>query len=479
MATYTGTEFHATAGNDHYISTAAAYENNGAGIAFSSLHVFGNAVGPETPEAQLAGLTVDLVNGTITNDQGLEATLEGWFEKIYLTGFDDAVVGDEKDQVFSGGDGADAFEGGGGNDTLSYKYETTQFGVIVDIAGGRARDPYGNIDTFSNISNIIGTVHADFLLGDENANVFNFVGGGQFNTTVDPFFNGGNLADGRGGIDTVDYSEHSFFGSPSTIDLSKGTAIHDDGVADLLINIENVVGSRYQETIIGDDQDNEINGVYGRDSLFGNGGEDRIHVHTGDTFLINGPTVTADGGSGYDVLVATAADWENDAGLSWQIKASGSATFYSGNPNGVDSFVATDFEEIQFADRTVDLLAGPTASDVEHYRFYDAATGEHAWTSDRDGITTWMKEEETQPELFEGNAFGTYAAGTAGTTAIELDDEVAYVLASQAEGTIALHVFEKPDGDLFYTAGEGEKDIILTGIPSFEYQGVIGYVEGA
>jgi len=479
MTTYVGTAFHATVSGDHYVSTASADENDGAGLSFSiPFSRYLGAVGPETPEPQLAGLTVDLVNGTITNDAGLGATLEGWFEEIRLTGFDDTVRGDGRDQVFYGGDGADTFDGGGGNDTLSYRDDQTAFGVMVDIAAGRARDPYGNIDTFTNISNVIGTKHADLLLGDDGANVLIPNGFGNTLDPHDPVFRGGDIIDGRGGIDTVDFRSQSNVSQVGvTIDLSKGRVEYYDGSYDLLINIENVTGTGYGDRIIGNDQDNVIKGIYGSDGLYGKGGEDTIHLHFGTT-LLYGSSVRADGGTGYDVIEATeytsTSTWP-----TWQTTATGEIMLQWPYFRGRDTFKATDVEEIRFADRTIDLLAGPTTSDVEHYRFYDAATGEHAWTSDRDGITTWMNEEEIQPELFEGNAFGTYAAGTAGTTAVELDDEVAYVLASQAEGTIALHVFEKPDGDLFYTAGEGEKDIILTGIPSFEYQGVIGYVEGA
>jgi serralysin len=57
-----------------------------------------------------------------------------------------------------------------------------------------------------------------------------------------------------------------------TVDLSKGYAIDGFGDRDSIKNIEEVNGTRFSDTIIGNNKDNKLRGGEGNDILKGNGG---------------------------------------------------------------------------------------------------------------------------------------------------------------------------------------------------------------
>ena len=74
-----------------------------------------------------------------------------------------------------------------------------------------------------------------------------------------------------------------------------------------LLSIENVIGTRYDDVVYGNDFKNYIKGSFGADLIHGMGGDDRIkggagaddlHGRQGDDFLDGGPdSDTADGGA--------------------------------------------------------------------------------------------------------------------------------------------------------------------------------------
>ena len=95
---------------------------------------------------------------------------------------------------------------------------------------------------------------------------------------------------GGTGSDTADYSSST---NGVTVNLSISAAqdtIHAG--TDTLSGIENVTGSRYNDTLTGDSNDNVITGGQGNDTLSGGSGSDTFIYHVGD----GNDTVT--GGSG-------------------------------------------------------------------------------------------------------------------------------------------------------------------------------------
>lgn len=242
----------------------------------------------------------------------------------------DIVDGGDGDDVLNGGSDtvADTLSGGDGNDTLSFGandsldggagYDHLATGVAVNqfsIAAGpdgtySARQILGKATrrsaTFDNIEAVrfsndtraywitSGPSVADnkrdhfsdheILLGTTGANTM--LGGGGNDILLG--LGGGDSLDGGEGIDTVSYLD---VGAGMNVNLSLGTASQTGQTwTDRLANIENVVGSLFNDTIIGNGVANFIWGNDGNDSIVGG---DEANAGAGDTI---------DGGAGDDVI---------------------------------------------------------------------------------------------------------------------------------------------------------------------------------
>ncbi len=102
-------------------------------------------------------------------------------------------------------------------------------------------------------------MNVEVLIGGTGDDVFVFSAAATFPGTL----NGGD------GADTLDYSGYA---SAVTVDLSTNTATGINSV----INTENIIGSDFDDVLMGDDNDNEITGGMGTDTLTGLGGTTAI-----------------------------------------------------------------------------------------------------------------------------------------------------------------------------------------------------------
>ena len=249
----------------------------------------GNDLEIGTPEAdRIRGFgSVDLLRGGGGND-----TIEGGNGP-------DSLYGDQGNDRISGGSGDDVIRGGRGNDTLD---------------GGEGEDIVrGDRDN----DRIMGSAGADFI-------------------------------DGGPGYDTVDYSQSPrqggggfFFYDGVIVDLSSSTQIylgeggHAEG--DILVGIEAVIGSPYDDSIEVDD----YGGFFGggdavRHRAYGGGGDDvlwgregdYLNGGAGDDRLTTARGGTLNGGPGADTFrffgpadETTIEDFDPDEGdqidLSW------------------------------------------------------------------------------------------------------------------------------------------------------------------
>ncbi len=190
---------------------------------------------------------------------------------------------------------ADTLIGGAGDDTLR---------------GGRGRD-----ELIGNAGNdqIFGGKGDDSLSGGEGDDELN---GGDENDTIE----GGAGADtinGGSGVDTASYANSA---EAVQIDLSRGSDSQSGGEAegDVLISIENVTGSDFDDAITGTNGRNVIDGGAGDDTLDGKGGSDTINGGAGDDVIIAGNAGgrVFDGGAGDDTLRITSNDDLRDDDLS-------------------------------------------------------------------------------------------------------------------------------------------------------------------
>lgn len=224
-------------------------------------------------DASPSGVVVDLAAGTAQDGHGGTDTLAG-IEGVWGSAFDDILRGGDPAngsgaidgfEFFRGGAGNDLIDGGAGYDRVDYNNSPT--GVVVQLGGssdGFAEDGFGGTDTLVNIEAVRGSSFADELYGSDDAPFESLEGRG-----------GNDLIDGGGGIDRADY-----VGSPSavTVNLNTGTAQDGWGGVDTLVNIENIRGSAFNDTLTGDAGNNRLDGSEGADRLFGLGGDDTYVV---------------------------------------------------------------------------------------------------------------------------------------------------------------------------------------------------------
>jgi Ca2+-binding RTX toxin-like protein len=202
-----------------------------------------------------------------------------------------AVFNNPGNNIFNGGGGNDLLEGRGGADTLNGQagfdlasYESSPAGVTVRLAGVNG-DPQTALasggdadgDKLSSIEGLIGSSGEDRLTGNS---LDNLLAGGL----------GGDVLNGMGGTDTVDYSRDHFFDAGDTADrvavrLGEGVAdefkLQSDGTFlqvshDTLISIENVIGTAGDDVIRGNDLDNRLEGRGGNNVLDGGLGDDTL-----------------------------------------------------------------------------------------------------------------------------------------------------------------------------------------------------------
>jgi hypothetical protein len=196
----------------------------------------------------------------------------GTFNKTIGTDGPDNITTTGGNNLVEGRGGADILDGGPGDNALSYA--TSPAGVTVSLLTGRGRGGDAEGDVFKNFNGILGSPYGDILTGDDNTNAIYGMGG---NDLIEGKASGDRL-DGGTDIDTVTYAT-----SPAAVNVSfiSGLASRGDATGDVLINLQNIIGSAYSDTLTGDNGINRIDGGDGNDILEGRGGADAINGGNG------------------------------------------------------------------------------------------------------------------------------------------------------------------------------------------------------
>ncbi|MBS0154539.1 MAG: calcium-binding protein [Nitrospira sp.] len=288
-----------------------------------------------------------------------------------------------------GGFGNDVLNGGLGNDTAAYNNAvldpTGPAGPVLTIGatgavrvdlniGGFQNTGGAGFDQLVSIENVIGTEFAggDTLIGNGVNNVLSGLGGNDClfgNAGADTLFggngndtlNGGigaDLLNGGLGTDTASY----LGGGGAFVNLGTGvTAAAAAG--DILISIENLVGSNNNDTLIGNLLNNELCGAAGADVLNGGGGNDVLNGGLGGDLLI--------GGAGNDT-----ADWSNKIvcgtfvpGATFGVTANlllGTAVGGGGADtlNGIENLTGSIFGDFLTGNAGANVINGGAGADV-------------------------------------------------------------------------------------------------------------------
>lgn len=181
----------------------------------------------------------------------------------------------------------ETFVGGGGSNTVSYENATGP--VWVDLASGHGWLGWACGDSYRNIQNVIGSRYGDLLIGDGQDNTL--IGGG-----------GGDIIYGGGGRDTISYADSN---GGVTVNLGQHFGQRHDAQNDLLFEIEDIIGSSFNDVLTGDCDDNRLMGGDGNDTLDGGTGDDILCGGQGDdTYVVDraGDEVQEAAGEGIDAV---------------------------------------------------------------------------------------------------------------------------------------------------------------------------------
>ncbi len=221
----------------------------------------------------------------------------------------DTLIGGGGDDVLNGGFGQDILDGGAGFDTASYRDATAQISITLFNQTGLAGEAVG--DTFISIENIEGSRFGDFIAGDAGANDISgldgndilFGGGGADalrggnGSDLLRGDGGGDLLDGGAGVDTIDYSKAQ---SRVALELYLNAGRIGDAAGDTFVSIENVIGTNFNDFVVGDAFANRIEGGGDNDVIQAAGGDDVIVGGLGNDGLT--------GGSGLDTFIYATGD---------------------------------------------------------------------------------------------------------------------------------------------------------------------------
>ena len=215
--------------------------------------------------AATGGVTVSLAVTTAQSTGGAGTDTITGVENANGTTFDDALTGDGSANLLSGSDGADRLTGGLGDDTLSggngsdtadYASSSAAVTVALDQV---IQDTIGaGTDTLLGFENLTGGSAADTLSGDGGANIIRGLGG---NDVVNGR-GGDDGLDGGTGTDTVSLESAV---SGTTIDLATEQSVGDG--TDSLVSFESATGSTFNDVLIGTELANTLDGALGEDTV--------------------------------------------------------------------------------------------------------------------------------------------------------------------------------------------------------------------
>jgi Ca2+-binding RTX toxin-like protein len=242
-------------------------------------------------------------------------------QQVIGTAFADTIFGNTSstttqtgagDDILIAASGAELFNGGAGFDTANYSSATGA--VQVSLDGTLAAGSYAAGDSLISVERIIGSVFDDTLSGFSTSDTLEGGDGNDMLTGAggdDSLFgNAGNdifigdlgndTIDGGVGTDGVDYNASA---SAVTVYLDGTSSSGGLADGDILLNMEQVVGSGFADTLYGSIRNETLEGRGGNDIIFGAGGSDTLLGGDGDDVLRGDAGAdTIDGGANFDTV---------------------------------------------------------------------------------------------------------------------------------------------------------------------------------
>ena len=427
-------------------------------------------------DANSEGVKVTLVDagvrykGEIGNydDTSITPDITGLYkniENLIGSSENDTLIGDDGANVIEGGKESDYLDGGGGVDTVSYRYSPSSVTVslVAGVVGAKA-DAAG--DRLRNFENIIGSAYDDILTGDANNNVIEGLAGAD-------------KLDGGGGTDTLSYTSSN---AGVTIDLNRGTGDFDDDENTILTasgghaagdkvkfgSFVHVIGSAHGDRITGDNQDNTLTGGAGNDTLMGDDGDDTLNGGPGGDTLNGGDdmdTATyADATEGVTIDLSSVSERDNVITIR---NSSGRGDASGDRFIDVEEFVGSTHDDTFIAGPEDDSADGGDGMDTISYERSRKAVlldlnnstaqvgGAHANVADSNGNVN--KDNYAQGDVLNNfeNIIGSNVSSTSARV-VDGDD----MIHDKLTGNGGANVINGRGGDDKISGGDGDDTLI-------------------
>ncbi len=282
--------------------------------------------------AAATDLSLDLDFGAGTGRiGGVEVTLASAFTTVIGGAAGDRLVaapsggrllGETGDDTIVAGVGRDDLSGGAGRDLLDYGRDTT--GIFVSLANGQLSGGMAMHDRISGFENVLGGSGRDEFVGDNRANA---LFGGNGNDTLQGAA-GADTLDGGDGRDFISYGNTRI---AVHVDLAAGTGQGGDAMGDIITGIENVIGGLGHDTLVGNGDNNLLNGNRGADIMAGGAGNDTYRVDNVNDQVIETNSDGSDAGGTDRVL----------SGVSFSLDSPGAAFVENLVLTGKSDIIAT------------------------------------------------------------------------------------------------------------------------------------------
>jgi hypothetical protein len=237
-----------------------------------------------------SAITANMISNTVTRT----------FEPVNTLTNIQKIVGSSYSDTFIGSAGVNIFDGGlAGSDTVDYSGGGA---VSVDLFNGTGSGGYAAGDTLVHIQNVIGsTAGGNTFFASADANTFN-----------------GNSTTGN----TVNYSHATGAVIVDLTNTRDNTLAQNFATGDIFTNIQNVVGSVYDDLIVASSQANRIDGGLGNNTVSYERALTAVKVDLGSGLGSLGDAAgdsylniqNAIGGAGNDILVGNASVNKFDGG---------------------------------------------------------------------------------------------------------------------------------------------------------------------
>ena len=215
------------------------------------------------------GTKIDTAKGGGGGDT-IKANNDG--DVLYGKGGADTLIGGTGVNYLDGGTGADKLIGTGG--TSYAAYFDSSVGITINVANASLDTGDAVGDVYTNISGYAGSAFADTLTGGSGNDTL-FGEGGNDTLTGGAgvnYLDGGAGADKLIGTGGTSYASYADAKVGVTVNLLAPSTNANDAAGDSYTNINNILGSAFADTIIGDNTGDHLLGAGGNDTIIGGTG---------------------------------------------------------------------------------------------------------------------------------------------------------------------------------------------------------------